>query len=438
MVTRRLMPGGRPPPPVHIPLLPFQVLHAPSSASTPTTSRLTTTTTTTSERLHQARKRRRATSRQETLHAGRTEPPLLRARGQQTLLQKRAVGSTTLRDYKKKYGELLEFACRQGLKLDSLDDETTDSVIADFCDELYLNGCQNDAGYKLISAWKYFHPEYNRGGGMRLPLTTQCMKGWKKAAPSRSRVPLPLEWCFGLLACLLTTEAEQAAILLMLIFDTYARPGELSELQWEDVVPPVASRESSFLRHVTLVIKPQERGCLTKGGEMDDSLGLAEHDFPGLGTKLLLLRALRRRGQKIFTLKPGEFRKQFVKATVQLNLQGHALTSYQARHGGASRDALLRRREWSAIKKRGRWKTDTAMKRYEKHGRLQQLLAHTPAATLSWCQEAADSVKAWLLGEPFRVAPPPTASSQSRCSAAARASPVRSRVPVSRAKLGTI
>ena len=95
-------------------------------------------------------------------------------------MQQRAVGASTLKDYKKKYAELSAFAVKQGLKLDSGDSETTDNVIADFCDELFLNGSQNDAGYKLVSAWKYFHPEYNRGGGARLPLTTQGLKGWKR------------------------------------------------------------------------------------------------------------------------------------------------------------------------------------------------------------------------------------------------------------------
>ena len=260
-----------------------------------------------------------------------------------------------------------------------------------------------------------------------------------EAAPSRSRVPLPLDWCFGLIACLLTAGAEQAAILLMRIFDTYARPGELSEPLWEDVIPPVTSMQSSFLNRVTLVIKPQERGLLTKGGEMDDPLSIDESDFPGLGAKLLSLRAQQRRGRKVFSLKPGEFRQQFMKAAIQLNLQDHMLTSYQARHGGASIDALLRRREWSAIKKRGRWKTDTAMKRYEKRGRLQQLLAHTPRATMSWCLGAADNVKAWLRGAPFHVAPPPatTASSRSRSSAAVRVSPERSLALASLARPGT-
>ena len=202
----------------------------------------------------------------------------------------------------------------------------------------------------------------------------------------------------------------------------------------------MTSKQSSFLNRVMLVIKPQERGLLTKGGEMDDSLCIDESDFPGLGTKLLSLRAQQRRGRKVFSLKPGEFRQQFMKATVQLNLQDHMLTNCQARQGGASRDALLRRREWSAIKKRGRWKTDTAMKRYEKHGRLQQLLAHTPRATyyvvVPGGRRQRQGLAPWC-AIPRGTPPATTASSRSRSSAAVRVSPERSLALASLARPGT-
>ena len=70
-------------------------------------SQPTTTSSTPPGALQQALKRRRAASRRATLHAGKAEPSLRSSQGQRTLLQQRAVGASTLRDYRKKYAELL-------------------------------------------------------------------------------------------------------------------------------------------------------------------------------------------------------------------------------------------------------------------------------------------------------------------------------------------
>ena len=46
---------------------------------------------------------------------------------------------------------------------------------------------------------------------------------------------------------------------------------------------------------------------------------------------------------------------------------GHLqLVPYMLRHGGASHDALAGRRSIAAIKKRGRWRSDQSLRRYQK------------------------------------------------------------------------
>ena len=48
------------------------------------------------------------------------------------------------------------------------------------------------------------------------------------------------------------------------------------------------------------------------------------------------------------------------------------------RHGGASHELAVKARPLDEIKKRGRWLTDTSLRRYEKGARLPELLAKIP------------------------------------------------------------
>ena len=57
-----------------------------------------------------------------------------------------------------------------------------------------------------------------------------------------------------------------------------------------------------------------------------------------------------------------------------LDVQELAISPYQNRHGGASRDHLMKLRSVPAIQRRGRWASDSSARIYDKPGRLQQVL----------------------------------------------------------------
>ena len=61
-----------------------------------------------------------------------------------------------------------------------------------------------------------------------------------------------------------------------------------------------------------------------------------------------------------------EFRKSAASLAVP------TVVPYQARHSGPSIDLVLRRRDLTTAKKRGRWRTDCSVRRYEKAGCLQK------------------------------------------------------------------
>ena len=71
--------------------------------------------------------------------------------------------------------------------------------------------------------------------------------------------------------------------------------------------------------------------------------------------------------------------KSFEAALLAQDLEKLKLTLYTLRHGGASTDAALGDRPLLAIQRRGQWRRDSSVRRYEKHARLSRVLWRVPA-----------------------------------------------------------
>ena len=76
---------------------------------------------------------------------------------------------------------------------------------------------------------------------------------------------------------------------------------------------------------------------------------------------------------------------------------------YQLRHTGASSDFASQRRTLPEIKRRGRWRAESSVRRYEKGGRLTDLLARLPAPTRKYALRCSRMIQYVLLK---RVPPP--------------------------------
>ena len=60
------------------------------------------------------------------------------------------------------------------------------------------------------------------------------------------------------------------------------------------------------------------------------------------------------------------------------------------------------RRDAEGIRRRGRWRTLASVRRYEKHGRMQQALARTPEQTKQYSAAVAPQIANWLRGQRFQ------------------------------------
>lgn len=79
-------------------------------------------------------------------------------------------------------------------------------------------------------------------------------------------------------------------------------------------------------------------------------------------------------------------RKLYQKSGSWLGLPG--LHVYQLRHGGASDDLCAKLRDHNGVKDRGRWQTDTSVKRYAKAGKIQKLLSRMPKWSIQYCKQS--------------------------------------------------
>ena len=82
--------------------------------------------------------------------------------------------------------------------------------------------------------------------------------------------------------------------------------------------------------------------------------------------------------------------------------------AYSLRHGGASDDCLSNRRHILAIKCRGRWRSDSSLRRYQKAAVAQKELSRLSADTLHFGR-LVDRHLASLLNNKMAVPPPPRA-----------------------------
>lgn len=307
-------------------------------------------------------KRRKARERQRKYHK-----KLRAANGERTILETASVSSGVRKDYANRLNDFYQFASFHLLPLRN--EAELDIAVSDFMDELYLNGEGVDAGNKLRAALEYDRPEAARAGSLNLPKTKSALKGWRKLAPGQTRMPMLEFLKSGISGVLIHLGFRDMALFNEISFSTYAHPGELLRLMPEDVVP----RNNSFA-HDVLILGPIERGQGSKAGIYDETLILDDTRAAFLGPLMVQLAKRRIKEDKLWDFTAASFLKKWRQAVEIMQIADVAHSPYQNRHGGASRDLMMKLRSLPAIQRKGRWASDASARIYGKPGRLQQLV----------------------------------------------------------------
>ena len=136
----------------------------------------------------------------------------------------------------------------------------------------------------------------------------------------------------------------------------------------------MATREQE---HSVIVFGPHGEGRVIKGRSFHEVLFLDDVRATFLPELLhhLAKQRIKAEGMEagLWTFNAKDYLSVWRTCVSTLGIEGLAMSPYQTRHGGASRDDLMGLRTIPEIRRRGRWASDSSARICDKPGRLQQM-----------------------------------------------------------------
>ena len=104
------------------------------------------------------------------------------------------MGKKARKNYQKQLDKFMKFVEQEDRRLRT--DPEVDACLADLSVESFLMGDQAFVGEKTMAAFQDKFPDVSKFGVRKTPRAHRALKGWRKLAPPRSRVPRALAlWC---------------------------------------------------------------------------------------------------------------------------------------------------------------------------------------------------------------------------------------------------
>ena len=303
----------------------------------------------------------------------------------QTFLEQSAISMEVAVDYKHRMQIFRKFAKEHKLSLRG--QKKLDESFCFFLNSLFEEG--NDIGDATKHLAALIDSEPGCTGKDSLPRSRRCLQGWRRLDPGATRPPMPWELIAAIVMKLVQRELIDQALLVLLMFDAYLRPGEALSLRREDLVEPTAQHP-----FFSLNLHPSDRQESSKVGLSDETILLDSKTTPWMG--LLLRHHLSlHRGEMIFRVDYRGLRDAWQGALVDLGLCRTHSVLYQLRHSGPSYDRMVKHRSLLDVKKRGRWLSDSSVRRYEASARLNQEFQKLPKKVQRVAIQAPQQVEQW-------------------------------------------
>ena len=287
-----------------------------------------------------------------------------------TFLEQASVKESTLVFYERLARDFVAWTREFGHRWST--DVELDAVLCQKMNSMYFEGGAADDGSRLIAALKFFLPEVSRLGSCSLPRTTRALNAWRKLAPSFQGMPMPfVVLCaivgFTLRRHLCSAAGRNLGLKWMVAFHTYMRPVEIDRLLSWQIVRPVHHSVAAPYSMFGVLLHPTEAGRPGKTGMWDETVLIDDTRlFPALW-HLVTTRPSR---ESCWLHSTAEDIHAMTDAINALGLQELGLCRYSMRHGGASHDLLTSARTVDAVKRRGRWRSDSSLRRYGKETRI--------------------------------------------------------------------
>ena len=198
-----------------------------------------------------------------------------------------------------------------------------------------------------------------------LPRALRSIRGWKRLMPSKTRKPLPFFVVCAVALNLCQRNRVDMAVCWLVMVDCYLRPSELIEMKKEQVIPPQPG-----MHKVVLLLNPGYEKKFSNTGELDESLQISRG---WIGEALLHHWGSRPTRGRLWNFDLAGMRKEFLATCHASGLSHLNPVLYMARHTGASVDRLEDRLSLMEVQRRGRWRSETSVRRYEKRGMVQEV-----------------------------------------------------------------
>jgi hypothetical protein len=298
-----------------------------------------------------------------------------------TFLETSSVQAITRRDYDIRFSAFMGFCREFSLPWDT--SEQLDIALAEWFEILFFDGWDASTGTKGLAAVRFHLPRLGQVGAT-LPRAQRAIKGWIKRAPAKMRPPIPWYTALLIIGHFLRNGRVAEALYVLIGFWLYLRPRENSDLRADGLLPPIASVEGAAWWIV--VIGNEQQLQPAKSGSFDEAVALDMPDFQWVGEFLQVLKRCRRPDQRLWPFTHEEMLKRWQAAVQALGLGHLHLELYALRHGGASHDVLTGRRDSLAVQRRGRWRSNAMVRRYEKHAKVQRELGRLTPQQLRLAQ----------------------------------------------------
>ncbi|CAE7219985.1 ANK1 [Symbiodinium sp. CCMP2592] len=293
----------------------------------------------------------------------------------------------TSEEYRHKLDLFIAFCSAQ--KLPRQKPADVDWALLLFVNQAFLEGWDVSEGVKAVAAVTDYRPEL--GGKHALPRTRRAMQGWRNLDPGVTRPPLA--WPLIALIALQMAEAgklfECMAVLLM--FVAYLRPGEVFGLRRRDLV------KSLLLgRTWAINLHPSEDMQASKTDVNNESIMLDNKEIPWLGAVLEGAGAVL--NGPLLPTSYTEVTNAWNQSLASLKLKKGLAVLHQLRHSGATWDRFKDYRTVLDVKLRGRWVSDSSLRRYEQHALVAQEFEKLSEALKTRARAAPSLLKSLLLG----------------------------------------
>ena len=183
----------------------------------------------------------------------------------------------------------------------------------------------------------------------------------------------------------------------------YLRPSEMVGLTVGQLIPPLSHGHMQH-RSWCIVLHPQELEARSKTGKFDESMRLDLEMYDFLKPIFTFLKQTRKPEEKVFSLDYQRWAALFRRAVLDLRLEALGPpTLYMLRHAGASLDVARGARTLQEVQKRGRWDSFASVRRYEKAGRVTELLGRLPESVQRFASRCSLRIDGILFGQYLRL-----------------------------------